>query len=262
MPLFGRKTISPRCAQQLDALAREQAVIQFEQIDTDGRVKSSGKTRIRQFQLQDCSILIEMPTKMGRPIPVGPGDPARLYLEIDSAIFMFDTVITDRATAQTSSGQPVPLLKVDAPEMLLSGNRRRHVRVVPIAAAPANLTWRIASLEKTVANTRPWNKARIQDISSRGVGIGITAELGDDLEVGKILDVKLELATPTAKEMIVTRAIIRRMIPSRDSKKQAFLGIEFDIPGPDKDACLEKVVFYIMFCQFELARAQRERERE
>ena len=177
MPLFGKKSISLRCAEQLESLAHDQAIVEFEQTDAEGRVKASGKTRFRQFQPQDGSLLIEIPTKMGRPLPVGPGDTAHLFVVLDTAIYMFDTVILDRATSQTSSGQSVPLLKIEAPEVLQSGNRRRHVRVVPVSSAPANLTWRIASLDKSIANSRNWNKAKIQDISSRGVGICISPNL-------------------------------------------------------------------------------------
>jgi hypothetical protein len=197
---------------------------------------------------------------MGRPLPVGPGDTAHLFVVLDTAIYMFDTVILDRATSQTSSGQSVPLLKIEAPEVLQSGNRRRHVRVVPVSSAPANLTWRIASLDKSIANSRSWNKAKIQDISSRGVGICISPELAEGLETGRLLELKIELATPTAKETIATKAVIRRVVAARDGKKPVLLGLEYDISGTDKDACLEKVIFYIMYCQFEIARAQRERE--
>ncbi|MBX9652133.1 flagellar brake protein [bacterium] len=260
LPLFSKKAISQRCAQQLDGLAREQAVAQFEQTDTDDRIKSSGKARILQFNLQDGTLIIELPTKLGRPLPVGPGDTAKLFVTIESAIFMFDTTVIERTTTELSNGQPIPTLKIEAPEMLQSGNRRRHVRVVPIASAPANVTWRIAGLDKKIANTRPWNKSKVQDISSRGVGIYIAPELADNLEIGRLLEVKVEVATPTAKETIATQGIIRRLIAPREAKKPTFLGIEFEIPGKDKDACIEKLVFYIMFCQIELARAQRERE--
>jgi len=260
MPLFSKKTISQRCAQQLEWLARDQAVVQFEQTDSEGRVKSAGKTRILHFNLQDCSLVIELPTKMGRPLPVAPADTARIFVTIETAIFMFDTTIIDRSTTELSGGQAVPTLKIEAPEMLQSGNRRRHVRVAPLACAPASVTWRIAGVDKKIANTRPWNKSRVQDISSRGVGIYVAPELADNLEMGRTLEVKVEVATPSAKETISAQGVIRRLIASRETKKPAFLGIEFDIPGKDKDARIEKLVFYIMFCQIELARAQRERE--
>ncbi|MBY0588615.1 PilZ domain-containing protein [bacterium] len=260
MPLFGRKTVSAKCAALLTAFADENIVVELEQLDPDGRVGASGKTRIRSFDRVTSGVTIDLPSKGGRTIAVGPGDLVRVFIIRAGQVHKFESVIIEREQVKTVTGQVVPMLRLEAPENLENGNRRRHFRVSPIGNAQASCSWRLASRDRDARTSRPFEKSAVQDISGRGIAILVDPKLAEDIEEGRQLELQLKLQTPHNTETISTRAIVRRTVPSPDGIKNALFGIEFAVESRDPDACLEQVVSYVTFCQIEIARNQRERE--
>jgi c-di-GMP-binding flagellar brake protein YcgR len=260
MPLFGRKTVSAKCAALLTAFADENIVVELEQIDPDGRVGASGKTRIRSFDRVTSTVTIDLPSKGGRTVTVGPGDNVRIFIIRAGQVHKFETVIIEREQVRTVTGQVVPMLRLECPENLENGNRRRHFRVTPIGNAPAICSWRLASRDRDAKSSRPFEKALVQDISGRGIALLIDPKLAEGIDEGRQLELQLKLSTPTTSESISTKAVIRRTVPSPDGIKNALLGIEFMVESRDPDACIEQVVSYVTFCQIEIARNQRERE--
>jgi c-di-GMP-binding flagellar brake protein YcgR len=244
----------------LTAFADENIVVELEQLDPDGRVGSSGKTRIRSFDRVTSSISIDLPSKAGRPIAVGPGDNVRLFIIRAGQVHKLESVIIERDQVKSVTGQVVPMLRLEAPENLENGNRRRHFRVTPISNAPATCSWRFASRDREAKTSRVFEKSVVQDISGRGIAIWVDPKLADGIDEGRQLDLQLKLQTPHNTEMISTKAIVRRTVPSPDGIKNVLLGIEFLVESRDPDACIEQVVSYATFCQIEIARNQRERE--
>ncbi len=260
MPLFGRKTVSAKCAALLTAFADENIVVELEQFDTDGRVGASGKTRIRTFDRVTSTVTIDLPSKAGRTIAVGPGDTVRIFIIRAGQVHKFESVVIERDQVRTVTGQVVPMLRLECPENLENGNRRRHFRVTPISTAPASCQWRVASRDREAKNLRALEKSIVQDISGRGIALLIDPKFAEGMEEGRLLELQLKLNTPNNTESIVTKGIIRRVVASPDGIKNALLGIEFMVESRDPDACIEQVVSYVTFCQIEIARNQRERE--
>jgi c-di-GMP-binding flagellar brake protein YcgR len=260
MPLFGRKTVSAKCAALLTAFADENIVVELEQFDVDGRVGASGKTRIRTFDRVTSTVSIDLPSKGGRTVAVGPGDSVRIFIIRSGQVHKFESVVIERDQIKTVTGQVVPMLRLECPENVENGNRRRHFRVTPISSAPAHCQWRVASRDREAKNLRTLEKAIVQDISGRGVALLIDPKLAEGMEEGRLLELHLKLNTPNNNESITTKAIVRRVVPSPDGIKNALLGIEFMVESRDPDACIEQVVSYVTFCQIEIARNQRERE--
>lgn len=260
MPLFGRKTIHPKCIQQLQSFADENIVVELEQFDPNGRIGGSGKSRIQQFDPTAMAVYLDIPSKSGRPIMIGPGDMARVFIIQETLVYKFESTVLERDTIRLANGQALPMIVLEAPEILENGNRRRHFRVSPLSSARASIQWRPAPVDRKAKNDKPFNKSTVNDISGRGAGIWVEGELALHMQEGRRLELMIQVTTSQGATSIKTNAVIRRIVPSPDEVKPAFFGLEFEVESRDPEACLEEIVSYVTFCQLEVARVQRERE--
>lgn len=257
---FGKRTIDARSARLLERLASENGALQVEQLEADGRVGAAGKSCLRSWAKEDGALLIDVPSKQGRPMPLGTGDPLRIYFMNDGSIYLFHSRVVDRTHIKSISGQPIPVLRVETPEQVTSGNRRRHFRVVPVASAPARAEWRKASIDRNAKSKIPFKTCQLQDVSTRGIRISIEHPEAESMEIGDQLELQLDLTTPNGKASVQVRSWIRRIIPPHEHQRQFVFGLEFEVSQGDPDACIEEINFYVMFCQLAIARTQRDRD--
>lgn len=258
MFLLGKRSIEPACAAMLTAMADDNASLDIEHVDANGRVAATGRSRVFQFDPTAGEVVVEIPTKEGRPIPIGEGDTVRVFAVVGGGVYRFASVVIGKNLVPSRRGN-TPVLRLEVPNALENANRRSHFRIAPLASHPVEAAWRLGSTDVKAVNTRPWNTSRVFDISGRGIGLWIDAKFADVIHVGRHLELQLELTRPAGVTSLRTRAIVRRTRPPIDVARPIFAGVEFQVAGRGKDRCLEPIVAYVTWCQLELARLQREK---
>jgi c-di-GMP-binding flagellar brake protein YcgR len=240
-------------------MAEENAALDILLIDHEGREGGEGRSRLFEFDEGTQTLLVEEPTKAGRRLPTEQGGRVRVRAVFGRMIYAFEATVVGHEVASTARG-PIAMVRIEAPEQLKSGNRRRHFRAAPLVSAPVTLSWRLAPPDPSSENRRDWNKARVVDVSGGGAGVWIVSAHAAEVEVGRTIEVSLQFRTPSGVKSIRRLAVVRRMRGSPEGARGVFLGVEFVLDASQREDCVEELVEYVTWRQRESARLERERD--
>lgn len=259
MGLFGPTKIHERCAAALRAMCEENVAIDVQPINPAGEEGAEGRSRLFEFDEGTQTLLIEAPTKAGRPLPVEEGGRVRVRAVLGVMVYAFEAPVVGLELASTARGR-IAMVRVEAPDQLKNGNRRRHFRAPPMASAPVALSWRMASADPSAENRREWNKGRVADVSGGGAGIWIESRHAAEIDVGRTIEASLQFRTPSGAKSIRRLAVVRRTRGSPEGVRGVFLGVEFVLDASRREDCVEELVEYVTWRQREAARLERERD--
>jgi c-di-GMP-binding flagellar brake protein YcgR len=183
-------------------------------------------------------LLLAAPTHRGAVIRLSEGEPVRVEILAEDAVYAFDTYVDSMAL------EPIPVIGVSKPENLARIQRREFVRVdlnLPVKYRPLTLI-RQKPLE--------YQSADIVNLSGGGASI-VTWHPLQDKGVKSGSELQLELELPDGNKVEV-KAVIVRISDTKTEKgirhKIAVMFTEIDERQQDV------IVRYVLECQYEMRR--------
>lgn len=179
--------------------------------------REPARYRTRVEDVAEDEFRVALPTAGGGPAPLVAGDPVRGYLSAGHAIYVFDTVVLGRDSAEP------PSLRLRVPQHFERLQRRHFVRI------DARLPARYVPVLPAGPGSDPPAPRKTQTVDISGGGVALY--LAEPFEPGTLLDVFIDLPDT----LVSATAEVVRIIRSDDRGHLA--GLRFvDIRERDRDA--------------------------
>lgn len=155
-----------RWRESLRGIAERGGGIEFALVGDEGSEEGAGQLiwRVRVLHLADTSMLVEMPTALGSPIPVADGAPIACVIAVGQNRWMF------RSRAFLAASRSGPALRIDLPENVERCQRRNSLRVSSASIHPLRVEcWQVRDLS-AIAAAEAANRAL--DAENSGLTVG------------------------------------------------------------------------------------------
>ncbi|MBN2581535.1 MAG: flagellar brake protein [Planctomycetes bacterium] len=198
--------------------------------------------RSRFVEVPKMAVAVEVPSRMGHPVPVRPGEAIEIRFHLRDKHYHFRSSVTRRAKVSVTDRLDMSVLELVPPKSVHPLQRRRHARVTVDASQRlmAHL-WLVDEQHEDVAAQMP--PAEILDLSGGGMRVIVEGPLRGRFKEGRSLHVHVDLADGRAPLQI--RAHVEHV--DRSISHQARLGVHFEglDDSPQGRAAMDRLVRFV-----------------
>jgi c-di-GMP-binding flagellar brake protein YcgR len=198
--------------------------------------------RSRFIEVPGMALAVEVPSRMGHPVPVRPGENVEIRFRLRDQPYYFRSTVARRTQVALTERLNMAILALLSPKTLHPLQRRQFVRV-PVDAReqlvahlwPGDDQGRIDDVEPPAAE--------ILDLSGGGLRVVVEGALRGRFKEGRAVLVHIDLAD--GRPPLVLRAHVERV--DRSVAHQARLGIHFEDldESPQGRAARDRLTRYV-----------------
>ncbi|NLX59999.1 MAG: hypothetical protein GXY74_13025 [Phycisphaerae bacterium] len=179
--------------------------------------------RSRFIEAPGMALAVEVPSRMGHPVPVRPGETVEIRFHLRDQPYHFRSTVARRTQVALTDRLNMAILALSPPKALHPLQRRQFVRV-PVDAREQLVACLWPADDQGGAEDIEPPAAEVLDLSGGGLRAVVEGPLRGRFKEGRTVLVHIDLAD--GRSPLVIRAHIERV--DRSAAHQARLGVHFE----------------------------------